>query len=322
MKTPAFWKTRSRIATLLWPLSLVYSAGYKTARAFTVQVKLPVPVVCIGNVTAGGSGKTPLALHIGALLKHKGVNAFFVSRGYGGNVVDPVLVKPDKHRSYQVGDEPLLLEQILPTVVGKDRLQAARYAISKGAKLLIFDDGFQNKKIYKDFSFLVVDGNVGFGNGLLLPAGPLREPFSSAVKRAHSVVVINPGAHIPAVPEDRPLLFARTKVVGLAERLHGQKVVGFCGIAYPEKFKATLTALGARVIEFTGFGDHAHYRHEMLLPLAEIAFREKAYMVTTRKDFVRLPRGFKDKVVVVDIELEFGDPELLAAQIDYIASLQ
>ena len=322
MKTPAFWKTRSTEAKILWPLSLLYEVGYVLRRAFTVQVKLPVPVVCIGNVTAGGSGKTPLALSIGAMLKEKGVNAFFVSRGYGGSIVAPTLVKPEKHRSYEVGDEPLLLSQVLPTVVGKDRLQAAQYAIAKGAKLLIFDDGFQNKKIFKDFSFLVIDGTFGFGNGFLLPAGPLRERFSSAVKRAHSLVMINPSAKSPALPEDKPTLFARMKVVGIAERLQGQKVVAFCGIAFPEKFQATLIALGARITQFVPFADHAHYRHEMLLPLAEIASKEKAYMVTTRKDFVRLPRGFKDKVVVVDIELEFADKEMLAAQINYIAGLQ
>lgn len=322
MKTPAFWKTRSLQAKLLRPFSLVYEMGYVLRRAFTVQVKLPVPVVCIGNVTAGGSGKTPVALHIGMMLKEKGVNAFFVSRGYGGSITTPTLVNPEKHRSYEVGDEPLLLAEILPTVVGKNRLQAAQFAIAKGARLLIFDDGFQNKKIFKDFSFLVVDGMVGFGNGFLLPAGPLRERFSSAVKRAHSIIMINPAPHSPALPEDRPALVARTRIVGLAERLRGQKIVAFCGIAFPEKFRATLTNVGASIIEFVAFADHAHYRHDSLLPLADIASKGKAYMVTTRKDFVRLPRGFKDKVVVVDIELEFADPAMLAAQINYIAALK
>ncbi len=322
MMTPLFWKTRSTRAKMLLPLSLVYEACYLLKRAFTVQVKLPVPVVCIGNVTAGGSGKTPLALHIGALLKEKNVTAFYVSRGYGSAITTPVLVNAEKHRSYEVGDEPLLLAQILPTVVGKDRLQAANYAIANGAKLLIFDDGFQNKKIFKDFSFLVVDGTVGFGNGFLLPAGPLRERFVMAVKRAHSVIVINPAATLPSVPKDTPLLLARTQVVGLAERLRGQKVVAFCGIAFPEKFQSTLSALGARIVAFKSFADHAHYRHETLLPLAHIASNEKAYLVTTRKDFVRLPRGFKDKVVVVDIELSFRNPDILAAQIDYIAGLR
>ncbi|MDX2074273.1 MAG: tetraacyldisaccharide 4'-kinase [Alphaproteobacteria bacterium] len=311
----------SRKARLLLPFSALYALGYMVRRAFTVQVKLPVPVVCIGNVTAGGGGKTPMALHIGAMLKEKNIAAFYVSRGYGGRADGPVMVNPERHRSYEVGDEPLLLSQVLPTVVGKNRLQAAQYAIAKGAKLLIFDDGFQNKKIFKDFSFLVVDGTVGFGNGLLFPAGPLRERFSSAVKRAHSIVLINPKQGAIPLPDDRPVLFARTRVTGLAERLQGQKVVAFCGIAFPEKFMATLIGLGARVIEFAAYGDHLHYRHDTLLPLAEIASKEKAYMVTTRKDFVRLPRGFKDKVVVVDIALEFGNPEVLDAQISYIAGL-
>lgn len=322
MKTPYFWKTRSRITSLLQPLSLLYELCYRIKRAFTVQVKLAVPVVCVGNITAGGSGKTPFALALGKLLKEKNIPVFYVSRGYGGEIDGPVLVNPAKHRYYEVGDEPLMLAEIFPTVVGKDRVKAANYAISKGAKLLIFDDGFQNKKIFKDFSFLVIDGQVGFGNGLLLPAGPLRERFASAVKRAHSLVMINPMAGSPVLPEDRPKLLARTQVVGMAERLRGQKIVAFCGIAFPEKFQTTLSTLGARVIEFASFADHAYYRHEMLLPLAELASKEKAYLVTTRKDFMRLPRGFKDKVVVVDIELVFTDPYMLSAQVDYIAGLK
>lgn len=320
MKTPEFWKTRTTGSKILLPLSWLYELAYFTRRAFTVQEKLPVPVVCIGNVTAGGSGKTPVALHVGKMLKEKGVNAFFVSRGYGGSITIPTLVN-DKHRSYQVGDEPLMLAQVLPTVIGRNRLEASRFAISKGAKLLIFDDGFQNKKIYKDYSFLVLDGQIGLGNGLLIPAGPLRERYAMAVKRAHSVTLINPMQHSVGVPADRPALFARTMVTGIAQRLKSQKVVAFCGIAFPEKFKATLATIGARVVEFKGFGDHEPYRYETLLPLAEIASKEKAYLVTTRKDFVRLPRGYKDKVVVVDIELSFNDPNLLQAQIDYIAGL-
>jgi len=321
MKTPPFWKTRNNTAKILWPLSLLYEVIYTLRRAFTVQTKLPVPVVCIGNITAGGAGKTPLALHIGSMLKEKNIAAFYVSRGYGGSAQGPLLVNPAKHRSHEVGDEPLLLAEVLPTVVGKDRLRASQFAIAKGAKLLIFDDGFQNKKIFKDFSFLVIDGHFGIGNGFLLPAGPLRERLSSAAKRAHSIVMINPTQNSVSVPKDRPLLTARTKPIGIAENLRGQKVVAFCGIAFPEKFQATLASLGTRLISFTGFADHAYYRHETLMPLAEIASKEGAYMVTTRKDFVRLPRGFKDKVVVVDIELAFADPDMLAAQLDYIAGL-
>lgn len=321
MKTPAFWKTRNRLTRFLRFFSVLYEIGYMIRRAFTVQVKLSVPVVCIGNITAGGSGKTPFAMHLGKMLKEKNINAFYISRGYGGFAVGPVLVNTSKHRSYEVGDEPLLLAEILPTVVGKNRLAAAQYAISKGAKMLIFDDGFQNKKIFKDFSFLVMDGQIGFGNGLLLPAGPLRERFEQALKRAHSVVIINPSSRLPAIPKERPSLTAKTIVSGIAERLRGQKVVAFCGIAFPEKFQSTLTSLGARVIEFTAFADHAHYKHAMLMPLAETASKENAYLVTTRKDFVRLPRGFKDKVVIVDIELSFTEPAVLDLQVNYVAGL-
>ena len=321
MKTPAFWNTRSWRAYALWPFSTLYEMVYIMKRALTVQVRLSVPVICIGNVTAGGSGTTPVALHLGKLLKEKNVNAFYISRGYGGKVRVPTLVNPETHKSFEVGDEPLLLAEMLPTVVGKDRIAAARMAIRKGAKLLIFDDGFQNKKFFKDFSILVIDGVFAFGNRFLLPAGPLRERPELAFTRAHSIVVVNPQTLLPPLPADKPILFARTKVVGLAEKLYKQKAVAFCGIAFPEKFKNTLLQLGANIVEFKAFADHAYYRHETLMPLAEIASKEKAYMVSTRKDFVRLPRGFKDKVVVVDIELEFSQPDILAAHVDYMAGL-
>lgn len=321
MNTPGFWKQRSAINKALAPLSLVYAAIYLIKRALTVQAKLPVPVVCIGNVTAGGSGKTPVALAIGAMLSERGVKAFFVSRGYGGHARKPMLVNPEKHKSHEVGDEPLLLASVLPTVVGRNRAEAAQLAVSKGAKLLIFDDGFQNKSFYKDFSFLVIDGTVGYGNGMLIPAGPLRERPKLAMRRAHAIIMINHGPSAPLLPADRPVIHARTKVVGLAQKLEGQKVVAFCGIAYPEKFQLTLAQLGVRMVAFKSFADHAPLPDASVRPLAELAAKEQAYLVTTRKDFVRLPKPYQERIVVVDIELAFENTDLLNAQLDHIAGL-
>lgn len=322
MKTPAFWKRKNRVAYLLWPLSVIYEMVYLFKRASTKQIKLPVPVICIGNVLAGGAGKTPVALHIGKLLKEKGCNPWYVSRGYGGSAEGPVQVNPSKHKSSEVGDEPLLLAQVLPTVVGKDRIKAARYAIKKGAKMVILDDGFQNKKIFKNISYLVIDGTLGVGNGFLLPAGPMRERLDLALARTHSVVMINPMPGSIAIPETKPTLFARTKVSGLAEKLRGQRVVAFCGIAYPEKFRRTLSEIGASLISFTTFADHENYSYKKLMPLVEEASGNRAYLVTTSKDQVRLPDALKDKVVVVDIELVFANQEMLDVQIDFIAGLQ
>ncbi len=321
MKTPAFWQRKNRLAYALWPLSIFYETAAFYKRLFTTSVTLPVPVICIGNITAGGSGKTPMALYVGAKLKEKNITAFYVSRGYGGYVKGPMLVNPDKHFSVEVGDEPLLLARVLPTVVGKDRLAAAQFAIKKGAKLLIFDDGFQNKTIFKKFSFLVMDGTIGIGNGFLLPAGPLRERLSQALLRTHCAVVINPLPDSPAIPEGKPTLFARTKVSPLAEKLRGQKVVAFCGIAYPDKFKRTLLDIGANILAFEAFADHQPLSHKMLMPLIETASKEQAYLVTTAKDAVRLPAFLREKVVVVDIELVFSNPELADAMIDYITGL-
>lgn len=322
MKTPHFWQHKTRRSNLLWPVSVLYETIYQLRQLFIAQTRLSVPVVCVGNITAGGSGKTPVALAVGKKLKERNIKAFYISRGYGGYVKGPLLVNPDKHLSVEVGDEPLLLARILPTVIGKDRLAAAQFAIKKGAQLLIFDDGFQNKRVFKNFSFLVIDGLIGFGNGRLLPAGPLRERLASALLRAHCVVMINPLPNSPTIPDDKPKLMARTKVTGIAEKLRKQKVVAFCGIAYPEKFQKTLTELGAQIVEFKAFADHEPYPLNKLMKLVETASAEKAYLVTTAKDWVRLPNVLRDKVVVVDIELAFSNEEMFDAMIDYIVGLK
>ena len=321
MKTPLFWQERGWKAMALWPLSFIYEQISLLKRSLIRPVKLPVPVVCIGNITAGGAGKTPLALHIGEQLKARGVKAFFISRGYGGKFTGPVVVDIEKHQSHEVGDEPLLLAKTLPTIVAKNRLQAAQLAIKLGAQLVIMDDGFQNPQLFKNFSFLVIDGAFGFGNGLLIPAGPLRERPDNAFKRAHCVVLMNPHSDSVKVPPEKPLLTAKTKPTHHADLLRGKRAIAFCGIAHPQKFFTTLRYLTVNVLEQIAFADHAPYSDKQLLELAHKAHKANAFLVTTAKDAARIPLRFRDKVCVVDIELVFSQSAMLDAQLEYIVGL-
>ena len=188
MRTPLFWEDRSIVSTALLPFSAVYGAVAAHRRKSATPEKLSVPVICVGNLVAGGAGKTPVALALGVMLKHAGKRAHFLTRGYKGKLEGPVQVDPARHGVSEVGDEALLLAEILPTWVSKHRAAGAKAAISAGAEVIIMDDGFQNMSLVKDVSLLVIDGHNGFGNGRILPAGPLREPVAEAMQRATLVV--------------------------------------------------------------------------------------------------------------------------------------
>ena len=320
MKTPAFWTSKNTLSNLLLPLSVLYEIGTTLYRVFIKPVTLPIPVICIGNLTAGGSGKTPVALHIGQLLKDRGIQAFFLSRGYGGTIKDPVLVDPEKHTARDVGDEPLLLAGLLPTVVAKGRLSGARFALQKGAQAIIMDDGFQNPSITKTLSLLVIDGRVGFGNKRLLPAGPLREDPESGLKRAHAVVVLNRTTIVPALPPYTPVLNGKTHPKD-PTALKGKKLFAFCGIAYPQKFFDMLTSAGAQVIDKESFPDHYLYRESDIKKLIDRAHKKQAILVTTSKDSVRVPPALKPWVSTIEMTIDFDNAALLDSILDYILTL-
>ena len=320
MKTPKFWSSRGLLSTLLVPVSIFYDMVNTFKHAKVRPVRFPVPMICIGNLTAGGAGKTPTALYIGKRLKTKGVNAFFLSRGYGGKLEGPVLVNQKKHQAIHVGDEPLLLAEILPTVVAKNRVSGANYAISKGAQAIIMDDGFQNRSIIKNLSLLVVDGLRGFGNGRLIPAGPLRERPQEGYKRAHAVIVMNKTTGTPKLPTDRPAFYARTFPKDSAN-FKGKKLFAFCGLAYPQKFFEMLGTTGARVMKEVAFADHYQYTPLDMRKLLLQSYVESAILVTTAKDFVRIPERFRDSVAVFDMDVEFEEPAIFDSVLDYICGL-
>jgi tetraacyldisaccharide 4'-kinase len=316
MRTPAFWATRHVAALSLLPLSLLYRLGsrlrYRRITAYTASV----PIICIGNAVAGGAGKTPTALAIGTLLKARGIAACFLSRGYGGNFEGVLQVDPHQHSAAQVGDEPLLLASVLPTWVAHDRVQGAQTAINHGAKLIIMDDGFQNPSLTKTLNLLVIDSKTGFGNGLLLPAGPLREPAAHAFARADALVIIGNGQRTPALPQDKPILTARLAPKIGAPDLRGKRVLAFCGIAYPEKFFDTLQDLGAVLVERKTYADHAPYSSKQLIALAAKAKAENALLCTTSKDAARIAPEHHRLLTVLEVELVFDDLVALNAVLD------
>jgi tetraacyldisaccharide 4'-kinase len=310
MKTPVFWQSRNLLSALLLPLSAIYGI---TARITTLlsasPLALPIPVICIGNVTAGGAGKTPVAIAIGQRLKAKNAGAYFLSRGYGGAFAGPLLVNSNIHTAHEVGDEPLLLARTLPTVVAKNRLSGAMFAMKYGAKVIVMDDGFQNPSIEKTLSLLVVDGVYGFGNGRLLPAGPLRELPKAGFARADAMIVV--GKTDIAFPPTVPVISATIVPAAAALALKGHNVLAFCGLAFPQKFFTTLVELGAHVVDTAIFADHYPYTKSDIKKLHARAKLANAVLVTTAKDAVRLLPEWASLVTVVDISLTFGQPDLM-----------
>jgi len=311
MTPPDFWRTGGPLARLLEPLGGLVSLAGWLRRAATTPWRAPVPVICVGNVTVGGTGKTPVALWLGRFLAAEGRHPAYLSRGYGGSASGPLRVDPDAHDADLVGDEPLMLAAVAPTWVGTDRVATAKAAVAEGADCLILDDGFQNPRLEKTLSLVVVDAAVGFGNGKVMPAGPCREPVRRGLARADAVVLIGADAQglAPRLSRLLPVFAARLVPRAGAERFSGREVVAFAGIGRPEKFFETLTALGAKVVRRIAFDDHHPYSQSDIQPILDEAYRRRALPVTTEKDAMRLPPDQRQQVDVLGIDVAWDDPE-------------
>ena len=305
MRPPAFWDDAGAPeGRLLAPAGWLYARLARPGRGKAWRAS--VPVVCIGNAVLGGAGKTPVALAVAARLAAAGHSPHFLSRGYGGRLRGPVRVDPAVHGAGDVGDEPLLLARAAPTWVSRDRPAGAAAAAGAGASIVVMDDGFQNGSLAKDASILVADGAVGYGNGRVFPAGPLREPAAAAHARADALVVVgNPECRLP---NGLPRLEARLMPAPGSERLAGEAVFGFAGIGRPDKFAETLRELGARLVGFRAFPDHHAYRPEEIAALLEQAAALGARCVTTEKDAVRLPSDIRAAMETVAVAIEWRDP--------------
>jgi tetraacyldisaccharide 4'-kinase len=322
MRAPDFWTGGGGgIAPLLLsPIASIYAAA--TARRVAKPGwRAPVPVICCGNATAGGAGKTTLALDLGRRLANRGIAVHFLTRGYGGKLRGPVRVEHARHDTQAVGDEALLLAAERPTWVAGDRAAGARAAIEAGAQAIVMDDGLQNPTLVKDLSFLSIDGSYGFGNNRVIPAGPLREPVSAAASRAQAAVLMGKDEYgaLALLPPGLPVLRAHAVPGPEAAQLKGQAVFAFCGIANPRKFFATITEAGAIIAGRASYADHYPYDAGDLRELMAEADRLRAIPVTTRKDFVRIPAAFRARVTVVTVTLAWDEPALLEMMLDPLA---
>lgn len=304
-KEPEFWKNRGWLSAALLPLSWLYRGITRIRQTCCCGFKGAIPVICIGNVTAGGAGKTQVALAIGQMLIDKGYPIAFVSRGYGGTLAGPVQVETTRHNASQVGDEPLLLSTLAPVFVSKDRGKAIILAQKNGAQVIIMDDGFQNPSVQKDFSLLVIDGHHGMGNGRVMPAGPLRETLASALQRCQAVVMVGGDAHRLASVISVPIL--RAKIEATYNNEKRKSFVAFAGIARPEKFFNTLEEYGYHAVETVSYPDHYTYKDTDLQELFAKALHHGAALITTEKDAVRLPKETRPSIVTLPVALRFED---------------
>jgi tetraacyldisaccharide 4'-kinase len=291
MREPSFWWRKPQTAArVLEPLAAIY--GAVAARRLSRRGRrLAAPVVCIGSLTVGGSGKTPTALAVARMLAAAGERPVFLSRGYGGILAGPLQIDPARHRAIEVGDESLLLASAAPTIVARDRVKGGGMALAVGASVIVMDDGFQNPGLAKDFSVLTVDARRGIGNGLVIPAGPLRAPLDTQLAHADALVVVGGQSQIEADARacNIPIFRARLQPhADIARALAGRRVLAFAGIGDPDKFFATLTDAGIVVAAKRRFPDHHRYAPAQARSLCNDADREGLLLVTTEKDLARL----------------------------------
>ncbi len=313
---PAFWGRKpGPAAHLLFPIGAAWEMAGRLRRRLARPYAAPVPVVCIGNLVVGGAGKTPVTLALATWFKAHGLAAHVVTRGYGGRIAGPCRVDAGQHDAATIGDEALLLAATAPCWVARDRAAGAAAAAAGGAQIVLLDDGFQNPAIAKSVSLVVIDAAFGFGNGRVMPAGPLREDWRRGLARAEALVMLTTQGERPSVPPPpapgKPVIAAELTAVD-GERFAGQRVFAFAGIGRPQRFFATLRAVGADIVGERRFPDHYRYRPRDIAALAAAARREHARLVTTAKDYVRLPATLRAAVETLDVELLWCAPEMLA----------
>ena len=310
------------------PVALAWETAARLRWALTRPARAGIPVICVGNFTAGGAGKTPAAIAIARVLQEAGEKPAFLTRGYGGTINGPHLVDPDKDSSKAVGDEPLLLARVAPTFVAADKVDGARAAHDHGASIIVMDDGFQNPGLAKDLSLAVIDAGFGLGNEHVIPAGPLRASLGFQLRKADALILVGDGAakdRIRTLAEraSLPLLEAEIVPEKIPPKLHGKPVIAFAGIGHPEKFFQTLKNIGAKIAERISYGDHHPFSGADADRLLGLAERHGAQLVTTQKDMVRIGAEgslaqLRSATIALPVKLKFRDEAAMRALVSRV----
>lgn len=324
MRAPKFWEygSKSLRSTCLLPIAHIYNT-ISSRRAQKKPIwRASIPVLCIGNLIMGGAGKTPSAIALAKEFIAQGKKPYFLSRGYGGTLKGPLIVSG--HSPIEVGDEPLLLSKTAPVCVSHDRIDGAKACIAAGANMIIMDDGFQNPNLHKDLSILIIDGGYGHGNEKTFPAGPLREQLSSGLKRAGACIIIGKdktqsALRLKAIAPDLPIFQAHIKA-DVRPDLVNTKVFAFAGIGRPEKFYTTLKDMGCELVGEKSFPDHHFFSDKEIINLQNLAKNTDATLITTEKDWLRLPEKIQNQVDHIKITLEWDDKDMLNPIIDLLNS--
>lgn len=308
MKTPAFWQKKGWQHRALSPFSALYQWGYNIRRLWVKPAPASARILCIGNLTLGGSGKTPVALALGERISTRFPNACYLTKGYKGKLHGPVLVSA-QHTAEDVGDEPLLLMRTLPTIMAKNRRQGLAFAEARGFTHIVMDDGFQNPHITPHVSLVVIDSGFAFGNGLTFPAGPLREPVETGLARAQGIILLHRGGQCP-LPFTTHLPVVEATLETQVDAPSATRVVAFAGLGRPQQFFDALKH-HVQVVEACAFADHHLFTEAELQHLLALAAKHHAQLITTAKDAARLPEHFRHQVIVAKAELVWHNAALL-----------
>jgi len=314
LKAPKFWylKKDTFLSNSLYPFSLLFRLGTKLRTILSRQKSADLPIICVGNIVVGGAGKTPVSLKIGKMLLKAGYLPHFVSKGYAGIEKNNTMVQK-WHSPKSVGDESILLSEIAPTWVGIDRNKSFHLAKEKGADCIIMDDGFQNPTIQKDFSIIVINEEQEFGNKRVMPSGPLRESITRGLSRTNLIIIIGEISNEikTKIPNHIPVIYAAFVINNENMIFKGQQITAFAGIAYPEKFFNSLRNQGAKIVKEIVYPDHHIFDENDVLSLAEIANKTQSILVTTKKDYVRIPKSYRTLVNTLEGEIAFEDENSL-----------
>ena len=313
MKTPLFWdKKKSIFSIILIPFSFIWLLGsfIKKKKA----IKFNIPIIKIGNVVAGGAGKTPTVLSLTQKLINSKVNVHIICRGYKSSAKKSIQVNTKIHTYKEVGDEALMCAAIAPTWVGKIRSESIKCAIDNGANLVILDDGLQDESIFSNLNIIVFNGYQGIGNGRIIPAGPMRENLNKALNKSHLALIIDEDKKNISQQINKTIPIIQSNLIiedKYINNFKNKEVIAFCGIGYPQKFYKSLNKIGCKVLYTKSFPDHYHYSEQDIKKLLKKSQELNSLLITTEKDHVKIMENYKSRIYYFPIKIELNNFKIL-----------